>query len=145
MSDAPFSGADFFPTFLEMAGIEIRDGLKLDGVSQVPAMLGREEPRNTLYGFWPNYIPRKNTIPAAWIRRGDYKLTRFFHDSPDGTHRHTLHNVKEDPGETNDVASSYPQKAAEMSRMLDAHFTRADAVLPVPNPNYNPNAVLPKR
>jgi arylsulfatase A-like enzyme len=144
-SHALFSGADVFPTLVEMAGATMPSDVSIDGVSQVTAMLGKEGPRDTLYGFWPNYSPRKVAIPAAWVREGDYKLTRFFHDAPDGTHRHTLHNVKEDPGETSDVASSYPEKAAEMSRMLDAHFTGVDAVLPVPNPNYNPDAVPPKR
>jgi len=144
VSEAFFSAADFFPTFLEMAGVRIPYGLTLDGVSQVPALLEMGEPRQVLYGFWPNYIEQTGSIPAAWIREGDYKLIRYFADGPNQTDRHELYDVEEDPGEKNDLAGRMPDVVAELSEKLDRHLINTDAVIPVPNPGYDPEAVDPK-
>ena len=144
VSEAFFSGADFFPTFLEMAGVRIPYGLKLDGVSQVPALLEMGKPRQVLYGFWPNYIEQTGSIPAAWIREGDYKLIRYFADGPNQTDRHELYDVEQDPGEENDLAGQMPDVLAELSEKLDRHLIKTGAVIPVPNPNYDPEAVKPE-
>jgi arylsulfatase A-like enzyme len=140
-SDVLFSGADIFPTLVDMVGVSMPANTEIDGVSQVPAIQGEELVRDTLYGFWPNYIASTGAIPAAWIRHGDYKLTRFFYAAPDGSHLHHLHNVKKDKGETTNIAEKYPEKVQEMIRLMDQHFTDTGAVLPVPNPAYDPTFV----
>jgi arylsulfatase A-like enzyme len=139
-----FSGADMFPTFVEMIGGEIPNGLTLDGVSQVPALLGQREVRKTLHGFWPVYIPREpDTVPSAWIRKGNYKLTRFFFDNVDRTHRHTLNDIKSDIGEKINLASQYPEKVQELSHLMDIHFKETRAVLPEINEAHDPNVIMP--
>jgi arylsulfatase A-like enzyme len=145
VSDALFSGADFFPTFLEMAGVDMPGGLRLDGVSQVPALLENRPPRRVLYGFWTNYIERVGAVPAAWIREGDYKLIRYFADGPDQSNRHELYHVAKDPGETNDLAGQMPERVEELSKKLTRHFEDTEAVIPVPNPGYDPDAVEPDK
>lgn len=140
-----FSGADIFPTFVEMAGLKMPAGVEVDGVSQVAMLKGGASARDTLHGFWPNYIAKNGSIPAAWIRRGDFKLTRFFHDGPDGAHRHLLHNLAADIGEANDLSARYPKKVQELSDALDQHFADVNAVIPVINPSYDPSAVPPQK
>ena len=140
-----FSGADIFPTFVEMAGIEMPDTVEIDGVSQVALLKGGESARDTVYGYWPNYIEKNGSIPAAWIRRGDYKLTRFFCDGPNSEHRYTLHNLANDIGEANDLAARYPEKVQAMAQLMDQHFADVGAVTPVINPSYDPAAVPPSQ
>jgi len=138
-----FSGADIFPTFVEMAGLEMPEAIEIDGVSQVELLKGGESARDTLNGFWPNYVEKNGSIPAAWIRRGDYKLTRFFFDGPKGEHRYTLHNLAEDIGEANDLAARSPEKVQAMAQLMDQHFVDVGAVTPALNPSYDPAAVPP--
>ncbi|MGB0258227.1 MAG: sulfatase/phosphatase domain-containing protein, partial [Coraliomargarita sp.] len=140
-----FSGADIFPTFVEMAGIEMPAGIEIDGVSQVGLLKGGASARDTLYGFWPNYISKNGSIPAAWIRKGDYKLTRFFHDGLNGAHRDLLHNLAVDIGEANDLSERLPEKVQALSEALEQHFADTKAVIPVINPSYDPSAVPPEQ
>ncbi|MGB0259741.1 MAG: sulfatase/phosphatase domain-containing protein, partial [Coraliomargarita sp.] len=140
-----FSGVDIFPTFVEMAGLEMPAGVEVDGVSQVELLQGGDGARDTLYGYWPNYITKNGSIPAAWIRRGDYKLTRFFHDGPEGAHRYTLYNLANDIGEAHDLAARYPEKVQAMAKLMDQHFVDTNAVIPAINPAYDPTAIAPER
>ena len=137
-SEAFFSGTDFYPTLLEMTGTPMPEGAKLDGISQVPALLGKAFPRQTLYGFWPNYSARKASVPAAWVRQGDFKLVRSFFEGPDGTDRFTLFNLREDRGESRDLAATLPEEVARLRGVLEKHHHETQAVLPAPNPAYRP-------
>ncbi|MGB0419146.1 MAG: sulfatase [Opitutales bacterium] len=141
-SDGFFSGVDIFPTVVEMAGIAMPKDIQIDGVSQVPLLQKGLSQRDTLHGFWPNYLNKdwNKSIPAAWIRVGAYKLTRFFHDGPHGAHRHTLHNVIRDVGESNDLAAQFPEKVQTLAQKLDQHFDHTQATIPVLNPSYNAHA-----
>jgi len=141
-SDAYFSGTDIFPTFVEMAGVSMPEGVLIDGVSQVSAIVGEGKVRDTLYGYWPNYFVKRNgSIPSGWIRRGDYKLVCFFFDGPNKKHRYSLYNLKKDIGESTDIATQYPKKVRELARLLAKHFNDCQTVLPVLNPAYEANAV----
>jgi len=141
VSYAYLSGADLFPTFLEMAGVEMPRELEIDGVSQVPALCGKGEPRKVLYGYWPNYIDRLDAIPAAWIREGDYKLVCYFADGKGQSNRYELYNIKSDIGEETDLAAQMPERVDALSKKLAKHFKDTEAVIPVPNPVYDPHAV----
>jgi arylsulfatase A-like enzyme len=142
-SDAFFSGTDFYPTLLEMTGTPTPAEAHLDGVSQVPALLGQAGPRDTLYGFWPNYSTKKDSVPAASVRRGDFKLVRYFHDARDGSDRFTLFNLRQDPGESRDLAAALPEEVARLRLLLEQHHKSTEAVLPTPNPSFKP--ALPKK
>jgi arylsulfatase A-like enzyme len=139
-SDAFFSGVDMFPTIIDMAGVTLPPHVTIDGVSQVPALRGAAAPRDTLFGFWPNYTPRQPTTPAAWVRRGRHKLIRYFHDGPENADRFTLFDMETDPGETADLAAAMPERVAELRGVLDRHLVDTQAVLPAPNPHYRPDA-----
>jgi arylsulfatase A-like enzyme len=141
-SNAFFSGTDFYPTLLEMTGTAAPAGVTLDGVSQVPALLGQTGPRKTLFGLWPNYAPRNDSVPAAWVRQGDFKLVRHFHDNPDGSDRFALFNLRTDPAESRDIASDNPAAVHSLRQLLKQHLEHTRAVLPAPNPAFKPETTL---
>ncbi|MCL5271521.1 MAG: sulfatase [bacterium] len=143
VSDALLSSVDFHPTLLDMCGIKPRDGLKFDGVSQVPALLGRGAPRKVVFCHFPFPVPTLGTVPSTYVRKGDWKLIRFYCDNPDQTDRHELYNLKDDLGETKDLAAAMPDKVKELGLLIDRFLADTQAVVPEANPAYDPKAKPP--
>jgi arylsulfatase A-like enzyme len=146
VSEAYLSGADWFPTLVEMAGLSMPAGLEIDGVSQVPVLKGKKESvRDTLYGYWPNYIERLDTSPAAWIQKDGYKLIRYFFAGEDQADVFELYNLKKDESEQRNLASQMPERVQQLNGWLTKHFEETQAVIPVANPNYDSAAAKPDR
>ncbi|MCX6892599.1 MAG: sulfatase-like hydrolase/transferase, partial [Verrucomicrobia bacterium] len=103
-SDALFSSLDWFPTLLAMTGVPARQGAKFDGVDQTRALLGVGAPRDTAICYFPHYVPATGARPAISVRRGDWKLICFYCDNRDQSDRFELYNLKDDPGEKNNLA-----------------------------------------
>ncbi len=142
-NEAFLSSVDFYPTILEMLRLKPQPGQNFDGVSQLPALLGRSKPRDMLFCHFPHYTgqPRAtNSLanPASWVRRGDWKLIRFFCDNEDQTDRFELYNLKDDLGETRNLAATMPDKVKEMNSLIDIFLQDTKALIPKPNPNYRP-------
>ncbi|MCX7827209.1 MAG: sulfatase, partial [Verrucomicrobiae bacterium] len=133
--DEPVICMDFFRTFVEAAGApaSATGESGLDGVSLAPllknprAKLGRE----ALFFHYPHYY--QTTTPASAVRAGDWKLLEYFEDG-----RLELYDLKNDPGETSDLAARLPQKAAELRERLREWRQSVNAQLPSPNPNGKP-------
>jgi arylsulfatase A-like enzyme len=142
-SEALLSSVDFAPTLLEMTGVGAPAGGAFDGVSQVPALLGRGTPRETAFCFFPHYTPVTGNLPGVWVRRGPWKLLRFFHDGPDQEHRHELYRIDTDIGETRDLAATEPARVRELSAAIDEHLRATGALLPVRNTAFDPAARPP--
>jgi arylsulfatase A-like enzyme len=146
-SDAFFSSVDWYPTILSMTGVTPKEAVKFDGVSEVPALLGTGAPRDTVFCCFPHYCPLigvEGTVPAVWVRRGDWKLIRFFCDSPEQTDRFELYNLKEDLGETKNLAAEHPDKVKELDALISEHLKDINAVIPVKNPAYDSTAKAPE-
>ena len=135
-TDALLSSVDFYPTLLEMAGIAAQPGQPFDGLSQVPALLGKAAPRDTAFCFFPHYTPATGAIPAVWVRHGPWKLIRFFYDGPAQEHRYELYNLETDLGEAHDLALREVAKVRELDALIDAHLSSTAPVLPERNPAY---------
>lgn len=88
--------------------------------------------REEVFWHYPHYSPQLGK-PSAAVRRGDDKLILFFED-----HRTELYNLKDDIGETRDLAAEQPGKARELRRRLEAWLRETNAQLPAANPNYDP-------
>jgi len=143
-TDAIFNSLDSYPTLLAMAGLKPKPGVKLDGINQVPAILDKGAPRDTNFCFVP-YPGRDYAGPGAWVRKGDWKLIRFFCGNPDQSDRFELYNLRADIGETKDLAKQQPRILAELSALLEKHFEQTHAVLPIKNPKYDPKAKPPQQ
>lgn len=137
------NSTDFYPTILDMLGIKQKD--KLDGVSIVSALKGGRLDREATFCFLPHNSPWVGDIPSVSVRKGDWKLIRFFHDGEkqaDGSfaHRHTLYNLKWDIGERYDLSDEKPEVVAELDALMEGFLKKSGAVLPVSNPDYDPVA-----
>ncbi|MBM4020548.1 MAG: sulfatase [Planctomycetes bacterium] len=127
------TSTDYFPTILEMAGAQPPAGRELDGVSIVPALRQTGRPaRDAVYWHYPHYHPGGAT-PGGALRAGDWKLIEFFEDN-----HVELYNLKDDLGETKDLAPAMPDRAADLRRKLAAWRERMGAQMPAPNPDYDP-------
>jgi arylsulfatase A-like enzyme len=125
----PVISTDFYPTILEMTGQPLRPEQHIDGVSLVPMLKGDSElDRGPMVWHYPHDRISK---PASAIRFGDWKFIQYYEDG-----RQELYNLKNDIGESDNLAGSMPEKAAEMKALLDAMLKEHGGKIPVPDPNY---------
>lgn len=134
---------DFYPTILEMAGLNRKPGLKLDGISILPALEGHALNREAIFCHFPHYVPITGAKPGAYVHKGDWKLIRFWADNDDQTDRPELYNLREDVHETNNLAGRMPDKVKELGALMDEFLQDTHAVVPKPNPNYRKSAASP--
>ena len=134
----PVISVDFYPTFLDLAGIEKEKGKTLDGKSILP-LLKQEDTfeREAIYWHFPAYLQGQKgtfrTRPVSVIRSGDYKLLEFFEDD-----RLELYNLEKDIGEENDLSDQMPEKTRELHQQLKQWRESVDAPVPSElNPEYH--------
>ncbi|MFN7873976.1 MAG: sulfatase [Pirellula sp.] len=138
-SDAVVQSTDFFPTLLELTGQDIANKPAFDGVSFAPALRGEAFLRDTIFCHFPH--GGRGDIdgfrPATWVRRGNWKLIRFFADNEDGSDLLELYNLREDVSETKNLVTEEPVLAAELNSLITSYLADTEAVVPKRNPNYN--------
>jgi arylsulfatase A-like enzyme len=71
--------------------------------------------REAIYWHFPHYSNHGMQSPGGAIRLGDYKLLEYFENNTV-----QLFNLKDDPGEQNDLAQAQPKKAADLRERLQA-------------------------
>lgn len=149
VNDALFQSTDFYPTLLAMCGLKPRAGLKLDGCDQSGTLLGGASPRDRVFCHFPHGSPNQAVqipgfLPGTYVRKGDWKLVRFYADNDDGSDRLELYDLKNDAGESKDLAAEKPETARELNALISAFLKDTDAVVPVRNPAYGKVVVTAK-
>lgn len=140
-TEAMIQSMDFYPTLAEITGAKLPAGQIMDGRSFLPVLTGQSTTaRNTIFDFFPHSVKVNGQLPSASVRQGDWKLIRYFHDGPHLEDRFELYNLREDLGESKNLAASQPVRVKEMNEMLSGFLKNSQAVVPGPNPAYNPNA-----
>ncbi len=119
--DEPVHGLDFFPTFLELAGISGYTET-LDGASLIPLMGGRALNERAL--FWHLASTYKNP-PCSIIRKGDWKLIQFLKEG-----NVELYNLRTDLKESRDLAAENPEKTRALLKELSAWRKANNVPLP---------------
>ena len=114
VSDRQVISTDFYPTILEMLGLESKSLQHVDGKSFVRALENKQYNRGAIYWHFPHYSNHGMQSPGGAIRLGDYKLIEYFENNS-----FQLFNLKNDIGEQNDLSTSAPEKAAELLSMLN--------------------------
>jgi arylsulfatase A-like enzyme len=138
---AMIQSIDFYPTLCEIAGAPIPANQTMDGRSFLPVLRGQaDEHREEIFCFFPHNTPASKQTPAVSVRKGDWKLIRFFHDGPEQQDRHELYDLKDDVGETRDRAAEQPQIVAELSGRIDQLLKDTGALVPGPNPRWRAEA-----
>lgn len=132
----PMISTDYYPTLLECAGLPARPSQHVDGISIVPLLKNDFLPERPLFWHYPHYS-NQGGGPGGAVRLGQFKLLESYEDN-----HVELYNLKDDPGERNELAAQLPDKAAELRQRLHAWLKSVDAQMPTPNPNYDPS--LPK-
>lgn len=123
--DVPVISDDFAPTLLEMAGLPALPKQHLDGVSFAPLLRGGGKlDRQTLYWHYPHYS-NQGGPPSGAVRHGDLKLIEFYEDG-----RLELYDLKNDPGECNDLAARMPERVRELRGMLETWRRSVAAQMP---------------
>ena len=141
-SDALAQSTDFFPTLLELTQVAQPAGVKFDGASFAPALRGEALKRDTIFSHFPHggRSDIEGFRPATWVRRGDWKLIRFFADNDDGSDKLELYNLRDDISETKNLAVEKAELAQELNALIAAFLKDTEAVVPVRNPNFRSGA-----
>jgi len=129
----PVTSPDFYPTILEIAGLDPMPEQHVDGESFMPLLRGADAlQREAIYWHYPHYGNQGGT-PGSSVRAGDYKLIEFFEDG-----HLELYNLREDVSEERNLIDAEPERAAQLKAMLDAWRERVEAKIPQPNPGWVP-------
>jgi arylsulfatase A len=126
--DTPVITMDFFPTLLELAGVEKSASCTaVDGVSFVPLLRGEKQiPHDALFWHYPHYWNGGKISPYSVARVGDWKLIRFYE-----TGTEELYDLKNDLSEKKNLADSNSAQKSDLSARLDAWLKSVGAQMPV--------------
>ena len=129
----PVSSPDFYPTFLEMAGLPFKPEQHVDGESFVPLLKGGTAlKRDAIFWHYPHYSNQGGS-PGCSMRMGDYKLLEFYEDD-----RAELYNLRTDLSEQHDISAEHPELVRQMRARLAQWREDVQAKMPAPNPDYKP-------
>lgn len=106
-------GMDVFPTLIDLVSNQKVAGI--DGKSYVPVLKGKENWSDRTV-FWHSAKARPHSTgdyKTSAVRSGDYKLVHFYEKN-----KVELYNLKNDIGESQNLAEKEPKKAAEMMQLL---------------------------
>ncbi len=116
---------DFLPTFAQLAGQASPDDRIVDGKNIAPMLL---DPAKAKSPYDALFYYRVNELQA--VRKGDWKL-----------HLQTgeLYNLREDVGETTDVAAGHAGIVADLERMAEGcRKDLGDSITGAPGENRRP-------
>jgi len=144
-SDAIIQSEDYYPTLLEGLALKPAEGQRFDGASILPALKGNALVGKAAFQYFPHNPGVPDWLPpSVSVHRDDWKLIRIFHGGEKGAHRYLLFHLGSDPGETNNLADSEPAQMAELDGLIDGFLADTKAVLPVPNPGFDPTKYRPE-
>jgi arylsulfatase A-like enzyme len=142
-SDRISAHIDLMPTILDVCGVPVPQGLKLDGRSLLP--LWKREPTN-----WPDrtlfFQMHRGDVPVRYhncaARTQGWKLvhaTGFGTETFPGELKLELFDMAADPYETRDVSAGHPDVVADLQRRYDQWFDDVGNTRP---DNYAPLRIL---
>ncbi|WP_414664958.1 sulfatase [Horticoccus sp. 23ND18S-11] len=142
--DTPAIHVDIYPTLVEAAGGRLPATQVFDGESLLPLMrnVSARLTRDAIFQHFPGYlgagVDSWRTTPVSLVQAGDWKLMEYLEDG-----RLELYNLRDDIGETKNLAATSPEKAAELHARLNAW--RAAINAPMPTKNTGADAAAKKK
>ena len=128
---APVTSPDFYPTLLEVAGLDPMPLQHIDGVSLAPLLKGGADlGRDGIFWHYPHYGNQGGT-PGSSVRCGRHKLIEFYEDG-----RLELYDLAADAGEAHNLAEEDPATARELHGRLVEWRETVGARIPGPNPGW---------
>lgn len=113
-SDHPSAFWDFLPTATEIAGVPAPAGI--DGISMLRTLTGKGEQATHDFLYWE--LNQQGGRRA--IRMGDWKAVEYRVNRQDRRGPVELYNLRDDIGESNDLATEHPELVAELTAKMDA-------------------------
>ncbi len=136
VSESLISSIDFLPTFLEISGIE---GIpeNVDGKSFTRVL---KDPKTNIHQelFWhyPHYHGGSGMRPAGAVRSANYKLIEWYEPAVLNLENPVeLFDLRNDIGETTNLADSLPDRAIELRELLRNWRIETRAQMPLVNTN----------
>jgi len=134
-SDEVVGHIDLYPTLLDLIGLPGPPQQKLDGVSYARVLGSKGKlDRVAFFNFFPHADPAK--AGGVSVRSGDWKLIRWFDPQPGDDRRYELYNLREDLGETKNLASLQPERVKGLDALIDGFLKDTGALYPRLNPAY---------
>ena len=115
-TDAIVHAYDFYPTLLELLGLEKAEAQIFDGISFASVL---QDPTTRLPER-PIFITAQN---GCSVRLGDWKLYRDYKQPA-----FELYNLADDLGETTDLIARDPEKANQLEVLLMDHFAATTGI-----------------
>ncbi|GAC06882.1 arylsulfatase [Paraglaciecola chathamensis] len=120
---------DIAPTFLELAGIPLdiashneRPVLPMTGKSMLSYLMVQED---TLHGA--DFSEAWELFGRRAVRSGDWKM--IWLNDPWGNNRWQLYNLANDPAESKDVFSQFPEVVAKLSKIWEQYVAQNEMVV----------------
>jgi arylsulfatase A-like enzyme len=122
---------DWVPTFCEIAGVDLPDDRDYDGESLLKIFRGEGDREGDEFLYFDGQ-------KLECYRKGDWKI-KLAYDGFEGAswkhavqaHELLLINLKEDPGELNNLAGEFPEKVSEMLDLME-NYKRSKGDFPPP-------------
>ncbi|VGO14345.1 Arylsulfatase [Pontiella desulfatans] len=133
-TQVPAIGMDFYPTMLELAGLDPMPKQHVDGVSLVPVLKGGGIKERDLFWHYPHY-GNQGGEPSSIIRSKDWKLIYYHEDG-----RSELYNLALDIGEQHEISSLHPEKVDELGKRLNEWLAETGATFPARDPRFSQKA-----
>lgn len=140
VNDTVIQSIDWMPTLLDMAGVPLPKNAKPDGVSLVPMLKGGTLARDTIFCHFPHDTRASGQHPGTSVRCGDWKLIRLYAQNNDGTDQLELYNLRDDLGETKNLAAEEPERVRELNVLITRFLADTEAVVPMRNLSYRAGA-----
>ncbi len=115
VNDAVFATIDFMPTFASLAGFDVPDDRRIDGIDQTALLLGQRESGRDFFYFH-----------AAGVRQGKWKYLKadahFYGYAIENDRRKTeeLYDLEVDLGEQTNLAAKFPERVAELRALMQS-------------------------
>ena len=136
VSETPVITTDFYPTFLEAAGLSgnVDHNATVDGNSLVPVFMDpAQDLERDLFWHYPHYHAGGDG-PYSAIRSGDWRLIEFLEDG-----KLELYNLKYNLSESADLSERYPEIRDQLKGKLDKWRKSVAAQMPAANPDFDPD------
>ncbi len=128
VNHTPVISTDFFPTLVDVLQLSVDKSVikGFDGVSIKPLLTDKPTSlkRKSIYWHYPHYHTEGAT-PYSAVRNGDWKLLHLIE-----TNSYELYNLKEDIGETRNLAATNPKMVKKLTRELEKWKKKMNAQMP---------------
>lgn len=137
--DTPVCSIDFLPTVCAIANLlpESAGARDMDGLDLSRLLQNANAPlhRAALYWHYPHFS-NQGGRPGGAVRAGHWKLIENYELG-----YLELYNLKNDIGESRNLAEEKGPRAQQMLEMLQAWRHQVQAAMPPPNPDYTPQGL----